>query len=68
MYIYVSISIRYFLVKKIKKNQFLKKEGEIYFAKKCVKKQGKKRPKIFTISGATTKGVKDVLREIYKTK
>ncbi len=34
--------------------------------KDFLKKQGKKRPKIFTISGATTKGVKDVLREIYK--
>ena len=34
--------IRCFLDKKIKKNQFLKKEGKKYFAKKRVKKQGLK--------------------------
>ncbi len=30
------------------------------------KKEGNKKAKIFTISGATSKGVKDVLRELYK--
>ena len=34
--------------------------------KKFLKDQGKKRVKIFTISGATSKGVKEVLRELYK--
>lgn len=34
--------------------------------KAYLKKEGKKRPKIFTISGATSKGVKEVLRELYK--
>ncbi|MBU6339631.1 MAG: GTPase ObgE [Rickettsiales bacterium] len=34
--------------------------------KKFLKKQGKKRVKIYTISAATNKGLKDVLRELYK--
>jgi GTPase len=34
--------------------------------KEFLKKEGKKRPKIFTISGATGKGTKEVLRAIYK--
>lgn len=31
-----------------------------------LKKQGQKSPKVFAISGATTKGVTEVLRELYK--
>lgn len=34
--------------------------------KNFLKKQGVKRAKVFTISGATSKGTKDVLRELYK--
>jgi GTP-binding protein len=34
--------------------------------KSHLKKQGQKSPKIFTISGATSKGVTEVLREIYQ--
>lgn len=34
--------------------------------KSYLKKQGQKSPKVFAISGATTKGVTEVLRELYK--
>ena len=34
--------------------------------KNFLKKQGHKKPQVFTISGATTKGVEEVLRELYK--
>lgn len=34
--------------------------------KNYLKKQGQKKPQVFTISGATTEGVKEVLRELYK--